>query len=221
MDWNEQPLSDEQLKSSRIFYRCVDWNINKRLSELERTVASFTDAWIETWQCVEWPNLCRSHLLQMRGLKLPGLSVRTKILSRIFYRCVDWNDGREYLHHFCIVASFTDAWIETTPESLRITSILVASFTDAWIETYILFYAPPEQRRIFYRCVDWNGDTWVAGKRHIVASFTDAWIETHTYKQVNSYICRIFYRCVDWNLFIIMCTLAYFVASFTDAWIET
>ena len=74
------------------------------------------------------------------------------------------------------VASFTDAWIETTrsPKSMFIGK--VASFTDAWIETY--FYTANLQRdlshllqmrglkqlfskiagypyrRIFYRCVD-------------------------------------------------------------------
>ena len=55
-----------------------------------------------------------SHLLQMRGLKL---------LYREGYRT-----GRQ-------VASFTDAWIETKPESTEKKLEAVASFTDAWIET--------------------------------------------------------------------------------------
>ena len=33
------------------------------------------------------------------------------------------------------VASFTDAWIETKPESTEKKLEAVASFTDAWIET--------------------------------------------------------------------------------------
>ena len=33
------------------------------------------------------------------------------------------------------VASFTDAWIETTVCVIGLTIISVASFTDAWIET--------------------------------------------------------------------------------------
>ena len=33
------------------------------------------------------------------------------------------------------VASFTDAWIETTITSMILEMLLVASFTDAWIET--------------------------------------------------------------------------------------
>ena len=56
-----------------------------------------------------------------------------------------------------LVASFTDAWIETISEGVIDKPEIVASFTDAWIET----------------C------------RHVrllslsrVASFTDAWIET-------------------------------------------
>ena len=56
------------------------------------------------------------------------------------------------------VASFTDAWIETSEVIQRLYVFLVASFTDAWIETGL--EVPPELR------VD-------------VASFTDAWIETH------------------------------------------
>ena len=55
------------------------------------------------------------------------------------------------------VASFTDAWIETRPESFIALSEEVASFTDAWIETEIN---------------DINEHV------NLVASFTDAWIET-------------------------------------------
>ena len=55
-----------------------------------------------------------SHLLQMRGLKLFGKS--------------------PLLRH--MVASFTDAWIETREGLLKISSFRVASFTDAWIETF-------------------------------------------------------------------------------------
>ena len=55
-----------------------------------------------------------SHLLQMRGLKL--LLLLVPLLS-------------------LIVASFTDAWIETLFRILKIYLRSVASFTDAWIET--------------------------------------------------------------------------------------
>ena len=55
------------------------------------------------------------------------------------------------------VASFTDAWIETIPETGRAKTKEVASFTDAWIETTC---EPP------FRTAS------------NVASFTDAWIET-------------------------------------------
>ena len=55
------------------------------------------------------------------------------------------------------VASFTDAWIETTSTATTVKVPLVASFTDAWIETVKL-------SRISHM--------------EIVASFTDAWIET-------------------------------------------
>ena len=76
-----------------------------------------------------------SHLLQMRGLKLQSIDLRL---------CL-------------IVASFTDAWIETEFEDKIAEAGQVASFTDAWIETF----AYP-----------------VEGLHGFVASFTDAWIET-------------------------------------------
>ena len=56
----------------------------------------------------------KSHLLQMRGLKL------TKV-------CQCTRDAK--------VASFTDAWIETNDSLNSYGSRVVASFTDAWIET--------------------------------------------------------------------------------------
>ena len=97
------------------------------------------------------------------------------------------------------VASFTDAWIETTVCVIGLTMIsshllqmrglklleavrkggsqVVASFTDAWIET--LMYA------------NWQSDAYVA-------SFTDAWIETSSRRTHNrASNSRIFYRCVD------------------------
>ena len=77
------------------------------------TVASFTDAWIETdgcypgiapqcrifYRCVDWnfdinrliTNMIKSHLLQMRGLKRVVVKLAKMLWCRIFYRCVDWN----------------------------------------------------------------------------------------------------------------------------------
>ena len=54
-----------------------------------------------------------------------------------------------------MVASFTDAWIETEKNNLGNGIIEVASFTDAWIETGGTLR--PESRyksRILYGCVD-------------------------------------------------------------------
>ena len=78
---------------------------------MDKFVASFTDAWIETNaiialfgdmrshllqmrglkpQEVEYEQVeAQSHLLQMRGLKLPVAHFVTNKMSRIFYRCVD------------------------------------------------------------------------------------------------------------------------------------
>ena len=52
-------------------------------------VASFTDAWIETWEDKRTESYDLSHLLQMRGLKLDSDNSSVISLSRIFYRCVD------------------------------------------------------------------------------------------------------------------------------------
>ena len=104
--WKEQPVAsftDAWIETvaymtvchkatSRIFYRCVDWNLGEWKRILGDQVASFTDAWIETistgygtrivsgrifYRCVDWNPKCtyrqnersESHLLQMRGLK--------------------------------------------------------------------------------------------------------------------------------------------------------
>ena len=81
----------------------------------EKEVASFTDAWIETTKLVTLKMMLRSHLLQMRGLKLYGR----------------YEDFRRFF-----VASFTDAWIETGVILNDNIQMKVASFTDAWIETF-------------------------------------------------------------------------------------
>ena len=121
---------------------------------IEDFVASFTDAWIETFMISTAISAQKSHLLQMRGLKLMlVISLKRKK-----------------------VASFTDAWIETKRRIMQARRREVASFTDAWIETAIalpgtlthrshllqmrglkqVYCMLSRQRhsRIFYRCVD-------------------------------------------------------------------
>ena len=165
------------------------------------SVASFTDAWIETPATQGVEITIESHLLQMRGLKLDSgnssvISLKSHLLQmrglkllsrppdpedqgRIFYRCVDWNLACKPCCQIKKVASFTDAWIETQIYPATFADFRVASFTDAWIETR---------------------ETWLINVISDVASFTDAWIETiNDFRNVN----------------------AYQVASFTDAWIET
>ena len=137
----------------------------------------------------------------MRGLKLSILLLVMNPAGRIFYRCVDWNTISKPLRQNRIVASFTDAWIETkrgtttreigkshllqmrglkpSPGGVA-KKLLVASFTDAWIETvYSACVLVSWTCRIFYRCVDWN----------LLPTPTPL-----------SNLCRIFYRCVDWNV---------------------
>ena len=115
VDWNKKKYGDKKTNLGRIFYRCVDWNVNgNSWIKYEYWVASFTDAWIETftvnnrcahpkrrifYRCVDW------------NTALITLSAENP--SRIFYRCVDWNTICQPFRQQRIVASFTDAWIET------------------------------------------------------------------------------------------------------------
>ena len=173
---------------------------NAVLSVHDTTVASFTDAWIETGNDFDFNLIDPSHLLQMRGLKLFGGRTGEQGKRRIFYRCVDWNR-----QHVCIgtgreVASFTDAWIET-PEGGGLLNgrlshllqmrglkrsctrtgrcILMSHLLQMrGLKLSLLASLVAPGSRIFYRCVDWNR----RGRM--------------------SFVCwrsRIFYRCVDWN----------------------
>ena len=68
--WIETYIIDIQMiTKSRIFYRCVDWNIYIKIVNPEIFCRIF-------YRCVDWNHFCRnrcwskrSHLLQMRGLK--------------------------------------------------------------------------------------------------------------------------------------------------------
>ena len=82
----------------RIFYRCVDWNTISPTYPIPFPVASFTDAWIETVnEAGHTVTTVKSHLLQMRGLKLWWGKYSDGYYGRIFYRCVDWNRHRALL----------------------------------------------------------------------------------------------------------------------------
>ena len=118
-----------------------------------------------------------SHLLQMRGLKLTeGTGQLQGVVASFTDAWIETNFVR-ISSPVMRVASFTDAWIETTHRQARSHCCTVASFTDAWIETFLITL---QRYKLF------------------VASFTDAWIETHINNTLLiKYLCRIFYRCVD------------------------
>ena len=101
-------------------------------------VASFTDAWIETgytWKC--WLHIM-SHLLQMRGLKPSCATADTPVAMSHLLQMRGLKLFRGTLPIRCLVASFTDAWIETKDDRYVCPVNSVASFTDAWIETLFL-----------------------------------------------------------------------------------
>ena len=166
------------------------------------------------------------------------------MVCRIFYRCVDWNMCSNILLLIYLVASFTDAWIETdwlpSPGGIAKSHLLQMRGLKPKLGLVQLI----STRRIFYRCVDWNKVEATIIKYSSVASFTDAWIETGFSLYLFGYfLCRIFYRCVDWNLVALVSSAVNVsrifyrcvdwnnirgsnrqtgnVASFTDAWIET
>ena len=135
VDWNINAIWYRWRLRRRIFYRCVDWNCALIFQNKSNIVASFTDAWIETSHGCPEDTSRASHLLQMRGLKPKSTQRNFKKRCRIFYRCVDWNNIRLLESSNKRVASFTDAWIETKERRHQ--------------------YRNP-RGRIFYRCVDWN-----------------------------------------------------------------
>ena len=158
VDWNRLFRLWVHVYLRRIFYRCVDWNnlkFVKQLVESESHLLQMRGLKRLTPQLLLF--VLESHLLQMRGLKLQlgGMSISCYVshllqmrglkpikqeriiasISRIFYRCVDWNIPGALITKHSIVASFTDAWIETNYVIIPNEERQVASFTDAWIET--------------------------------------------------------------------------------------
>ena len=115
----------------------------------------------------------------MRGLKPGEKIIESMNVSRIFYRCVDWNMSYYCLINLNICRIFYRCvdWNIVIPNGVD--RDLVASFTDAWIETLVRMGKLSQTPcRIFYRCVDWNVNMMI---RTLLNQ------------------CRIFYRCVDWN----------------------
>ena len=96
-------------------------------------VASFTDAWIETYKEIIEGRFDVSHLLQMRGLKL--------IRSLVKYILI-------------VVASFTDAWIETNLTKTVNAYLLSHLLQMRGLKLLELVDVKSAPCRIFYRCVD-------------------------------------------------------------------
>ena len=245
VDWNFWADAGGTLAFGRIFYRCVDWNLLCSWKRNEGFVASFTDAWIETgvgatfqspaavasftdaW--IETGNMTlyhiplRSHLLQMRGLKQYNTSKSNTIASRIFYRCVDWNCRWYSFSYRWNVASFTDAWIETSItwhlEKAILSHLLQMRGLKLKFKRFFGVKAGSHllQMRGLKLC-GWCF-IWIWFR---VASFTDAWIETKRRimqaRRRESHLLQM--RGLK-PLSHLLMLLVQLVASFTDAWIET
>ena len=79
------------------------------------SVASFTDAWIETMIINILYYIQSSHLLQMRGLKLIRIVIMVDQLKSHLLQMRGLKPRPSMdSHRQNQVASFTDAWIETT-----------------------------------------------------------------------------------------------------------
>ena len=100
-------------------------------------VASFTDAWIETWSSIRGQEPARSRPSRTRGLKHRGHRGNSKGGVASFTDA--WIETRQLTSSTAAscVASFTDAWIETLLCCTTLLRSPVASFTDAWIETVV------------------------------------------------------------------------------------
>ena len=84
----EENISGENLLVASFTDAWIE-TFGKGYKQQYQTVASFTDAWIETSHFLFLLVQAESHLLQMRGLKhFYWFRVRASI-GRIFYRCVD------------------------------------------------------------------------------------------------------------------------------------
>ena len=77
-------------------------------------VASFTDAWIETKRSKRYTSIYMSHLLQMRGLKLYEKLKKAGVLPSHLLQMRGLKLLPVTSFFVFLVASFTDAWIETT-----------------------------------------------------------------------------------------------------------
>ena len=120
----------------RIFYRCVDWNFSAGGTNKFSTVASFTDAWIETCFGLEMESRWKSHLLQMRGLK-PNFVMLLEV------------DPRSHLLQMRGLKQWPSAICRK-----RTMSHLLQMRGLKHVGNVLALQC--RVCRIFYRCVDWN-----------------------------------------------------------------
>ena len=116
VDWNRKFSGITNLHDCHIFYRCVDWNVTwcEVLSQTFRRIFYRCVDWNSDRLQSEW-NEPLSHLLQMRGLKLINPEARKKALESHLLQMRGLklvNMPKKINTQY--VASFTDAWIETS-----------------------------------------------------------------------------------------------------------
>ena len=193
VDWNILSSTNVGRTNSRIFYRCVDWNLRERRSFFAMPSHLLQMRGLKRCAISRVASTALSHLLQMRGLK-PWLSIFYIIFNRrIFYRCVDWNIFIGLGYARPLVASFTDAWIETRcclcEDSCRESHLLQMRGLKLWRGEHSLSLIHI-----------WRGE-------HSNGYYVSHLLQMRGLKQgvvtnINIKTSRIFYRCVDWNSFL-------------------
>ena len=267
VDWNSYGQLEFFPPIGRIFYRCVDWNCldsyRKRLTQSHLLqmrglkllkmqgmghvwVASFTDAWIETYHLPTSPTLPGRIFYRCVDWNSWRKDWESYYFCRIFYRCVDWNlnivwhgKGRSCrIFYRCV-----DWNCLTFNAHSRLSCCRIFYRCVDWNCCFGKIYET-RSGRIFYRCVDWNISTTsctnmvkmshllqmrglkLIGFRRLVALRSRIFYRCVDWNKVllmrkHLRKRRIFYRCVDWNWNLSVFSVLRLVASFTDAWIET
>ena len=170
-------------KLSRIFYRCVDWNMMANTA-----MRSFMGRIF--YRCVDW----NSWFSGWAGY----------LFCRIFYRCVDWN----YLFYLFRVRASKSHLLQM--RGLKPHDQYAALYVKKshllqmrGLKPYPQLQVYNPESRIFYRCVDWNKaglylENWIGCRIFYRCVDWNA-----KYDQSGNEIWgRIFYRCVDWNLLV-------------------
>ena len=185
VDWNMKLVCRSwPFTYGHTLYRCVDWNIIRNTIITITAVTPYTGVWIETLMSCRHRSLSLSHLIQVCGLKLPGLLGYAEVRqSHLIQVC-----GLKLLHHRRkeeqgLVTPYTGVWIETTHGVVNVK----ANMTSHLIQVCGLKHrhVPVKIRldRLASHLIQ------VCGLKPYI----------HPFGNSDFIFCHTLYRCVDWN----------------------